>query len=358
MPRPEPTRIVAQLPDAIPFTAPEEFERQLGRKFLARLGANESVFGASPRAIEAMSQAAHAPQWYGDPLSYELKTELALQFNLSLDHFVVGPGIDGLFSHLASAYLEPNDKVVTTLGSYPTFNYFIDAVGAELVQVPCRDLQVDLSGLAEAVKLHHAKAVYVANPDNPSGTFHSGEAIQGFIDSLPDHVLIILDEAYIDFVDSYDVSDHRLIRLRTFSKAHGMAGARVAFAFGEPKALQPLNRIRPHFEVSSIAQAGALASLRDQTHLAKVKEMNRVAKFDLSILLEKLGLFPLTSSTNFVLGDAGSKERAEAIVAGLREEGVFIRKPGLAPLDRYIRVTVGLEDDHQILVKALKYLNL
>ncbi len=330
----------------------------MGKKFLARLGANESVFGPSPLAIEAMIEAAKAPQWYGDPLSLELKTELAKQFNLTLSHFVVGPGIDGLFSHIASAYLSPGDKVVTTLGSYPTFNYFIDAVGAELIQVPYRDLQVDLDALVEAVKAHRPKAVYVANPDNPSGMFHTGEAIQHFIESLPRDVLIILDEAYIDFVDSYDVSDDRLIRLRTFSKAHGMAGARIAFAFGDPETLQPLNRIRPHFEVNSIAQAGALASLRDLSHLANVKEMNRVAMFDLSILLEKLGLFPLTSSTNFVLGDAGSKERAESIVVGLRQEGVFIRKPGLAPLDRYIRVTVGLEDDHQILVKALKYLNL
>jgi len=358
VPRPEPTRIVSQLPDAIPFTAPEEFERQLGRKFLARLGANESVFGPSPLAVEAMIEAAKQPQWYGDPLSYELKAELAKQFDLTQDHFVVGPGIDGLFSHLASAYLEPGDKVVTTLGSYPTFNYFIDAVGAELIQVPYRDFHVDLAGLGEAVKRENAKAVYVANPDNPSGTFHSGEAIKHFISSLPDQVLIILDEAYIDFVEVYEISDPRLIRLRTFSKAYGMAGARIAFAFGEPETIQPLNRIRPHFEVNLMAQAGALASLRDQSFLADVKERNRLAKYDLSILLEKFGLFPLPSSTNFVLGDAGSKERAEAIVAGLRQEGVFIRKPGQAPLDRYIRISVGLDGDYAILAKSLKYLNL
>ena len=358
MTRPEPSRIVAQLPDAIPFTAPEEFERQLGKKFLARLGANESIFGPSPLAIEAMVEAAKAPQWYGDPLSFELKTELARQFNLPPEHFVIGPGIDGLFSHLASAYLEPGDKVVTTHGSYPTFNYFIDAVGAELIQVPYQDLHVDLDGLAEAVKSHKAKAVYVANPDNPSGSFQSGEAIQHFIEGLPSDVLIILDEAYIDFVDSYEVFDERLIRLRTFSKAHGMAGARIAYAFGSPETLQPLNRIRPHFEVNSIAQAGALASLRDKDYLARVKELNRLAKFDLSILLEKFGLLPLPSSTNFVLGDAGSRSRAEAIVSGLRQEGVFIRKPGKPPLDRYVRISVGVEKDYAILTNALKHLNL
>ena len=355
--RPVPTRIVAQLPDAIPFTAPEVFERQLGFKFSARLGANESVFGASPQAIEAMTEAAKSTQWYGDPTSYKLKSALAFRFSLTCDHFVVGPGIDGLFGHIATAYLEPGQKVITTLGSYPTFNYFIDAVGAELIQVPYRDLHVDLEGLVEAVNQHGAKAVYVANPDNPSGHFHSADAMQSFMDRLPPDVLVILDEAYVEFVDLFRLSDPRLIRLRTFSKAHGLAGTRVAYAIGDTETLQPLNRIRPHFEVNLIAQAGALAALKDEKHLAWVKEQNRLGKYDLSILLEKFGLYTLGSSTNFLLGDAGSKERAEAIVIGLRQQKVFIRKPGQAPLDRYIRVTVGREEDHAILADALKQLD-
>ncbi len=330
----------------------------MGTKFLARLGANESVFGPSPNAIQAMTEAVRNPQWYGDPLSFELKSALVTKHNLTNDHFVVGPGIDGLFTHIASAYFAPGDRVVTTLGSYPTFNYFVDAVGAELVQVPYRNLKVDLESLAKEAKQCQAKAVYLANPDNPSGTFHDGNAIQHFIDQVPDETLIILDEAYLDFLEDYEVADLRLIRLRTFSKLYGMAGARVAYAFGEPETLQPLNRIRPHFEVNSIAQAGALASLQDHDFKTKIQEKNRLAKYDLAILLEKYGLYPLASSTNFVLGDAGSKARAEAIVTNLRQERVFIRKPGLAPLDQYIRVSVGTEEDYAVLAKALKQVNL
>jgi histidinol-phosphate aminotransferase len=356
--RPEPTRIVSNLPNAIPFTAPEEYERQLGRKFLARLGANESVFGPSRYAVEAMTKAAQSPQWYGDPLSHDLRAELSRQTGLTSDQFVFGPGIDGLFSHLASAYLEPGDKVVTTLGSYPTFNYFIDVVGAELVQVPYRDFSVDLEGLIKAVVIHQAKAVYIANPDNPSGSVLTQRAIQGFLDVLPNNILFILDEAYVDFVDPFLLDDPRVIQLRTFSKAYGMAGARIAYAIGKPSTLQPLNRIRPHFEVNAVAQAGALASLQDTDHVRRIKELNRIGKYDLAILLEKFNLYPRESGTNFVLGDAGSRERAEAYVSALREEGVFIRKPGLPPLDRYIRVTVGLQDDHKILAKALKQVNL
>jgi histidinol-phosphate aminotransferase len=263
-----------------------------------------------------------------------------------------------LFSVVASAYFESGDKVVTTLGSYPTFNYFVDAVGAELVQVPYRDFQVDLDGLAGAAKIHNAKAIYIANPDNPSGTFHGEKAILGLLKSLPEDILVILDEAYVEFVEPFELSDPRLIRLRTFSKAYGLAGTRVGYAIGDPETLQPLNRIRPHFEVNIIAQAGALASLNDKNHVPSVKEQNRIGKHDLGILLEKVGLYPLASATNFVLGDAGSKERAEAFVAALRNEGVFIRKPGLPPLDRYVRVTVGREEEHLTLLKALKQVNL
>lgn len=351
---PKPTRIVAGLPDTIPFVAPEELERQMGTTFLARLGANESVFGPSQMAVEAMQTAASQPQWYGDPLSYELRAELAHQHGLSMDHFVVGSGIDGLFSHIASAFLEPGDSVVTTLGSYPTFNYFIDAVGGTLVQVPYRDLAVDLDGLAQAAIESNAKVVYLANPDNPSGTFHSRSAIESFLGQLPEDLLILLDEAYIEFVESFDLSDPRLIRLRTFSKAYGLAGMRVAYAMGDPATIQPLNRIRPHFEVNAVAQAGALASLRDPAHLSSVREKNRQGQEKLSEILHELGYPTMPSSTNFILADAGTRVRAEHLVLELRKRRVFIRKPGLPPLDHYIRVTIGTDQDHRILKSALE----
>lgn len=354
MPRPQPNRIVAKLSDTIPFVAPEELERQMGKPFLARLGANESVFGASPKAIAAMAEAAQEAQWYGDPISFDLRTELAKRFGTSIDHFVVGPGIDGLFAHIASAFWEPKKKIVTTLGSYPTFNYFVESVGAELIQVPYYENAVDLVGLANAALEHRANAVYVANPDNPSGHFHGVEEIRMLLEIVPDSTLVILDEAYIDFVEPYDISDPRLIRLRTFSKAYGMAGARVAFAFGEPETVQPLNRIRAHFEVNRMAQAGAMASLADDEFLNEVKRKTSEGRTALRGILEENGFASLDSSTNFVLGDAGSRERAEAIVAKLREHQVFIRKPGQPPLDGFIRVTVGTEKDHEVFADALR----
>ena len=283
MPRPTPNRIVAKLSDTIPFIAPAELERQGGFTFLARLGANESVFGPSSMAIEAMKRAAENPQWYGDPLSHDLRQELASKHGLTQDHFVVGSGIDGMFGHIASAFLEPNDAVVTTLGSYPTFNYFIDAVGAQLIQVPYDQTEVNLKQLALAAIESNAKAVYIANPDNPSGHFHPKPAIEEFLKALRENILVILDEAYVDFEEPYEITDPRLIRLRTFSKAYGLAGTRVAYAMGDPETIQPLNRIRPHFEVNLVAQAGALASLRDKDFIPNIRKRNTQAKQHLEI---------------------------------------------------------------------------
>ena len=354
MPRPTPNRIVAKLSDTIPFIAPAELERQGGFTFLARLGANESVFGPSSMAIEAMKRAAENPQWYGDPLSHDLRQELASKHGLTQDHVVVGSGIDGMFGHIASAFLEPNDAVVTTLGSYPTFNYFIDAVGAQLIQVPYDQTEVNLKQLALAAIESNAKAVYIANPDNPSGHFHPKPAIEEFLKALRENILVILDEAYVDFEEPYEITDPRLIRLRTFSKAYGLAGTRVAYAMGDPETIQPLNRIRPHFEVNLVAQAGALASLRDKDFIPNIRKRNTQAKQHLTQILEQNGFKTLPSSTNFVLGNAGTKERAEEIVLMLREKRIFIRKPGLPPLDHYIRITVGNPQDHEVLSKALK----
>jgi histidinol-phosphate aminotransferase len=348
-----PNQIVQALPDTIPFVAPEELERQLGFKFLARLGANESVFGPSPQAVEAMREQVARSQNYGDPLAFELRVALSSKFGGSLENYLVGPGIDGLLGHLAVAYLDRGSTVITTQGSYPTFEYAVATTGAKVERVPYKNFAVDLEGLAQKADEIQANLVYIANPDNPSGSFHPGEAIKNFLQLLPSSTLIVLDEAYLDFVAPYDIDDERVIRLRTFSKAYGMAGMRVAYAMGNPKLLAPVNKVRAHFEVNSVAQAGALASLRDGEFLNSVVLQNQTNREYLSDLLNRFGLAPLKSFTNFVLADAGTKDRAERIVIQLRNEGVFIRKPAFPPFDSFIRVSIGLDADLDILDVAL-----
>jgi histidinol-phosphate aminotransferase len=320
------------------------------------LGANESVFGASPFAVTAMQEAAARGQWYGDPTAFELRSALAARIGGGLDNYVVGAGIDGLLLHLCRAYLAPGDAVVTTQGSYPTFEYAVVQTGARLERVPYRDYAPDLEGLAERANETRARLVYLANPDNPSGALSSASDIANLRGLLPAGCLLVLDEAYAEFVGEVaapDFADSFVVRVRTFSKAYGMAGLRVGYVIGHPDTLAPLNLTRAHFEVSSVSLDGALAAYDDAVFLASVVARNAVQRDKLSALLARHGLTPRPSWTNFVLGDAGTPDRASAIVARLAELGVFIRKPGQPPLDRFVRVSVGLDEDLAVLDEAL-----
>ncbi len=345
--------------EGTPFVAPEELERRLGVRFLARLGANESVFGPSPVAIEAMKRAVEVGAYYGDPNSTALREGLANLLGGGTGRFLVGPGIDGLLLHLVKHFLGPGKVAVTTLGSYPTFEYAANSVGARIVRVGYRDNRIDLEALSDAARRHNADVVYLANPDNPSGSFHGSSAILGYIGSLPDSATLLLDEAYSDFVDSKALLPRgadlpRVIRLRTFSKAHGMAGLRIGYAMSNPELLRPINRIRGHFEVNSVAQAGALASLNDPSWIAHVVHEVGKGRLELAAILSAFGLKPLESHTNFVTAEVGSREQAEQLLDRLLKAGVFIRKPGQPPLDACIRVTVGRREDHAVLRSALE----
>jgi len=203
---------------------------------------------------------------------------------------------------------------------------------------------LDLQGLADAAHRTGAKVVYVANPDNPSGSWHPPDAIMALRAALPSDCMLLLDEAYFEFapgVPPIDPTDPQVIRLRTFSKAHGMAGIRVAYVVAHSYHAQGLNKTRFHFGVNCVAQAGALASLADPTHVDRVVELSAIGRNEISRFVAGLGLRPLPSHTNFVTVDVDSKARAEAILERLLERGVFIRKPGAPPLDGCIRITIG-----------------
>jgi histidinol-phosphate aminotransferase len=272
--KPQPTPIIEAIPATIPFVGPEALERELGFPFDLRLGANESLFGGSPLAVQAMAEQAARTHFYGDPEAFDLRTEIAARHNTAIDHVVLGSGIDELLMLFARCYLAPGDLALTTFGSYPTFEYAVQSVGGGFLYASYLETgYVDLESLIELAKRDGPKVVYIANPDNPSGTWHSPSAMADFRRQLPPDVVFLLDEAYSDFapeVAPYDPNDPGLVRLRTFSKGHGMAGIRVGYALCAPELVATLNKIRMHFGVSSVAQAGALASLKDEEHLRNV----------------------------------------------------------------------------------------
>jgi len=353
------TPVVAELPATVPFVAPEAMERQRGAPFDARLGANESVFGPSPRVVAAM-QAAAAEAWmYGDPESYDLRHALARLHGISPDCITVGEGIDGLLCTLARLLIAPGDTVVTSHGAYPTFAYHVRAQGGVLREVPYRDDHEDLDALAAAAHETGAKIVYLSNPDNPMGTWHRAAQVAEFIAGLPEGCVLALDEAYVDFAPGgaaplFDVSDPRVLRLRTFSKAHGLAGMRVGYAVGAQALVHAFDKIRNHFGVGRLAQVAALAALKDTEWLAQVVGAVGEARRRIGEIGAAQGLTAIPSATNFVALDCGGDgARARAIVSGLAARGVFVRMPGVAPLDRCIRVSAGRREDLDRLEAAL-----
>ncbi|MBB3934533.1 pyridoxal phosphate-dependent aminotransferase [Aureimonas phyllosphaerae] len=347
------------LPTTIPFVGPEALERRLGRPFLARLGANESVFGPSPKVVEAMSRAARDSWAYGDPEHHALRSAIADHLGIRFEEVVVGEGIDGLFGLLTQIVLEPGDAVVTSHGAYPTFNYHVTGHGGVLDFVPYRDDREDIDALIERMQAVRPKLVYFANPDNPTGSWHEADAVRRLMDAVPEGTLLVLDEAYSDLapasaLPAADELRPNVLRFRTFSKAYGMAGVRVAYVFGAAETVAHFHKVRNHFGVSRMAQGGAVAALEDQAYLSDVVARIVRARDRLGQIASSAGLRPLPSATNFVAIDCGRDgAHARRVLEGILDRQVFIRMPGVAPLDRMIRVTVGRDDELDRFAAAL-----
>ncbi|MFA7434503.1 MAG: pyridoxal phosphate-dependent aminotransferase [Gemmobacter sp.] len=353
------TPLVASLPASVPFVGPETQERARNAPFAARLGANESVFGPSPAAIAAMGRAAGDVWMYGDPENHDLRAALAAHHGVGPENVAVGEGIDGLLGCLVRLLVAPGDAVVTSDGAYPTFNFHVAGHGGALHKVPYDGDHEDPAALAAKAAEVGAKLVYFANPDNPMGSWHGADAVRRLVETMPEGTLLVLDEAYVELAPEgtapeIDAADPRVIRMRTFSKAHGMAGLRVGYAIAAPGLIAAFDKVRNHFGVGRIAQAGALAALMDRTWLGVVRGKVATARDGICRIARENGLVPLPSATNFVTIDCGGDGAlARAVVAGLIARGVFVRMPFVPPHDRCIRVSAGTEADLAALAEAL-----
>ncbi|RWR35245.1 pyridoxal phosphate-dependent aminotransferase [Sinirhodobacter populi] len=353
------TPLIETLPSTVPFVGPETQERRMGHPFRARLGANENGFGPSPRAIAAMAAAAGDVWMYGDPENYDLKQALAAHHGCAPENIVVGEGIDALLGYLVRLTVAEGDAVVTSLGAYPTFNFHVAGYGGTLHRVPYRGDHEDPEALIALAREVRPKLIYIANPDNPMGSAHPGEVILRMVEEVPEGTLLVLDEAYVELAPegtapAIPPEDPRVIRFRTFSKAHGMAGARVGYAIGARPLIQAFDKIRNHFGMSRISQAGALAALRDATWQAYMHRLIAAARDRIGVIAAENGLTALPSATNFVAIDCGRDGAfARAVLEELTGEGIFVRMPGVAPLDRCIRVSCGPEADLDRFAAAL-----
>ncbi|MET2827683.1 pyridoxal phosphate-dependent aminotransferase [Mesorhizobium shangrilense] len=357
--RPPLTPLVGALPSTVPFVGPEAQERDRGRPFRARIGANESSFGPSPKVIARMAGIAGDMWMYCDPDNHDLKVAVAAHLGVKAENVVVGEGIDGLLSLVARMYVAPGDAVVTSLGAYPTFNFHVAGVGGRLVTVPYKNDHEDLGGLLDAVVKEKAPLVYLSNPDNPMGSWWDAAEIIRFIEALPETTMLVLDEAYGELgpasaLPPIDVSRPNVVRMRTFSKAYGLAGIRCGYAVAEAQVISDFEKIRNHYGVSRMAQIAGVEALADQAWLESVVGRVEAGRRRISEIAEANGLKPLPSATNFVTIDCGSDGAfAMKVLQALLSRDVFIRKPMAPGLDHCIRVSVGLDRELDIFAEEL-----
>jgi histidinol-phosphate aminotransferase len=327
-----------------------------------KLDANESPFGASPRAIEAMRRAAEKANIYPDNSARELREKLAGIHRVGFDQVLVSAGLTDLLGIIARLLLEPGCNAVTSQRSFIHYVTATRQAGGELIEVPMQNDGFDLRGIASAVN-EKTRIVFLANPNNPTGTLFDAVATDELLDQLPDHATVILDEAYYEYAQyfagergiqySHSVEylrQRNLLVLRTFSKVYGLAGVRVGYALGPPGLLKQVAEAQSTFAVSVIAQAGALAALDDCDHVQQALESNARGMKFLFDGLCRLGLCPVPSWANFVYCDV--RQDAAAFAARMEERGVLIRS--LAPWGAAtaVRVTVGTAEQNQAFLQT------
>ncbi|MCF6321876.1 MAG: pyridoxal phosphate-dependent aminotransferase [Rhizobiaceae bacterium] len=345
------TTVVEKLPATVPFVGPETQERQSKIPFKTRLGANENVFGPSPKAIAAMKNVLDDIWMYGDSENHDLRQALAKFHGIGYENIVVGEGIDALLGYTCRMFVEPGTKVVTSKGAYPTFNYHVSGNGGELHFAPFEGDHENPQALLELANARGAVLIYFSNPNNPMGSWHNADVVQNLIDNIRPGTILVLDEAYIEMAPEgvapkFDVSNPGVLRFRTFSKAYGMAGARIGYCIGEAGLIAQMEKVRNHFGVNRIAQAGALAALEDQDYLQQTIAEITTARDEIGRIATKHGLSVLPSAANFVAIDcAKDGEYTLSLANYMSQKGVFIRRPGIAPQSRCIRVSAGRAGD-------------
>jgi len=357
--RPQFTPLAESLPATVPFVGPEAQERTRGRMFRARIGANENGFGPSPRVVAAMGAAAGEMWKYCDPENHELRAALAARLGVGADNVVVGEGIDGLLNLAVRLFVTDGTPVVTSLGAYPTFNFHVAGFGGRLVAVPYSHDREDLDGLLAAVRRENAPLVYLSNPDNPMGSWWTAAEVERFAAALPAATMLVLDEAYGETapagtMPAIDVTRPNVLRMRTFSKAYGLAGLRCGYAVGAAEIIRAFEKIRTHYGVNRMAQAAGLAALADRAYLSDAIGRIAAARDRIAAIARANGLVPLPSATNFVAIDCG-RDGAFALRAmeALIARDVFVRKPMAPGLDRCIRISAGPDAELDILAAAL-----
>jgi histidinol-phosphate aminotransferase len=347
-----------------PGATPAALER---RSHLIKLDSNENPFGPSARAIDAMRTVLNAANFYPDDDCSQLRQKLAAHHEVPPEQVLVTAGSTGLLSLLCQTLLAPGLNAVTSERSFIVYSMAVQGAGARLIEVPMRSGEdsFDLEAVLAAID-PNTRIVFLANPNNPTGTMLEAAVVERFLAQLPGHVVAVLDEAYYEFAQHFAAlrkitysksldylrQGASVVVLRTFSKAHGLAGLRVGYGLGPAELLGYCARMRNTFSVSSVAQAAAIAAINDQEHIQRVVENNFLQSRVLAQGLSALGYRVVPTSANFLFCDLG--EDATAVTSRLQDEGVAVRPLGGWGAPSCIRVTIGMPEQNQAFLQAAR----
>ena len=344
----------------VPGTPIEEVQREYGLEDVIKLASNENPLGTSPKALAAMERVLPCLNMYPDGQSYYLRHAIADHLGVEPEQVAVGNGVDGVIVQTCLAYLDEDSEVIVSRSSFPVYDLYTHVMRAKLIKTPLKDYRLDLEAMAGTIT-NRTKLVFVCNPNNPTGTIVTADEVEAFMEWVPDHVLVVFDEAYYELVDSEAYPDTlRYVRegrgnvmvMRTFSKVYGLAGVRLGHAIATPETLAPLNRVKEPFAVNLLAQVAGIAALEDEEFLEKSVAANREGRAFLYRGFDRLGLRYLESHANFVLVEIGPS--AVEIQQRLLEKGVIVRPCVAYNLPDWLRVTVGTEAQNARLVGALE----
>lgn len=338
----------------------DELTRERGLTRISKLASNENPLGPSPFAIQKMTNALWEVHRYPDMNAYALKSALAKLYKLKNENIILGNGSEGIMSYIARAFVQPGHEILTCENTFIGFTIIARSVGANLKTVPLKNYRFDVEALAKNIS-KKTKVIYICNPNNPTGTYITKKEFDFLMSHVPNHVLVILDEAYFEFAreasdypNSMDYRYDNVITLRTFSKAYGLSGIRIGYGFGHEDLIANLHKVKMPFEPGLIAQMGALGAIYDKPHLRRTVVNNKRRYTELFEFLTKHEFNPIPSAANFIAFKTGSEEASRYMFDRLLDHGVIIRQLKANEMPDFVRVSLGTKKEMRHFFKAME----
>lgn len=337
-----------------------ELQSLLQRDDIIKLSFNESPYGPSPEVVNAMVEAASRAHFYHDPEGKTVRRAIANRYGLTADNVILSNGADEAIALIAQAFLSSGQEVITVWPSFGQYAFGAKLMGAELIQVPVKeDMAADCQAIAQAVTEKTA-LVFLCNPNNPTGTIIGGKELEYLLSEIPEHILVVLDEAYAEYVDDSRYTSGiellaqfpNLVSVRTFSKIYGLAGLRLGYCIAHRSVIEVIDRVRSPFNVNSVAQEAALAALSDEMYCQRIAACNKKERQRLTAVLTNLGYTVYPSQTNFLFADTG--QDSQDLCRYLEQNGILIRPGSNWHMPNFIRVTLGNALQNDKLIETIR----